>query len=652
MRAAIESSNYVSAPLNPSVPAERIHFNFLDGVRAVAVTLVVLFHFDLLGLPGGFLGVDMFFVISGFLVSDLILRNIASGDFSLLRFFERRIYRILPALYASLILVLFAGYFILLPTDFAQTAVSARASALLIANIHFHDTIEYFNQGSRFWMLLHHWSLSVEEQFYLIFPFLLVVLTALKVPLRLVIPVLLIAAFLYSMSLSHRAPSAAFYLVQARFWEFLVGAQIAVLPRTFTLSRTLAETISAIAIAAILISSRWITDPADLYRLATAIPVAATAAIIWANINTAGTVAGQLLSVGWIRKIGLISYSMYILHWPFILFAQYWAVEPLPVAARIAVLAAMVSASWLSWRYIEQPFRKIPTLDKKSRQLGMLSVAATTAFIVLATSVIIEYKGFESRQSSEVTSALAAQSAYSPERKRCHSNEMGRAVSANEACVLGVTAAPSIAVWGDSHGVELAYALAKAMEPKGRALIQLTSSGCPPVKHYTPLDVPKCAQKNSKNLAYLSHNLEIKFVVIAMSNAYFQNKNSPQLAATILALRQSGKTVILVKAIPRALFNVPHAQARSAYYDRSEQRGSSILARHRSASAAMSAQIAALNPGSDLIIVDPADDFCDGSRCYHLVQDQMLYFDDNHPSLFGAQLIADRIARAIPAAAR
>ncbi len=641
----------MSADLNQKNMA-RQHYDFLDGVRAVAVSLVVLFHFDLLGLPGGFLGVDMFFVISGFLVSDLILRNIASGDFSLLRFFERRVYRILPALYASLILVLLAGYLVLLPSDLAQTAVSARASALLFANIHFHDTIEYFNQGSQFWMLLHHWSLSVEEQFYLIFPFVLVLLAAIKVPLRRIMPVLLVAAFVYSLSLSMRAPSAAFYLVQARFWEFLVGAQIAILPRTIKMPRGFAEAISVAAIAAILVSARWITEPSDVYRLATLVPVAATAALIWANINTPSTRIGQLLSVGWVRKIGLISYSMYILHWPFILFAQYWAVEPLSLFARLAVLAAMVAASWLSWRYIEQPCRIIPTMSTKARRVSIISMVATTALIVLTANWIIANKGFETRQSAEVTAALSGQKAYSPDRIRCHSHETTKSISAEKACVLGAKVPSSIAVWSDSHGVELAYALGKTQGEQGQSVLQLTSSSCPPTLDFNPSSIPNCAQKNRKKLEFLLSNPQIKFVVLGMSNAHFLRANPPQMASAVAALRQAGKTVIIIKAVPLAPFNVPHAAARNAYFDKERQPVPLALINHRKASYVMDNQIAALKKGPDLIVIDPADDFCTNTNCKTFVNGKMLYFDDNHPSVFGANLIAWRITSKIKAAAK
>ncbi len=624
-------------------PAVREHYDFLDGVRAVAVSLVVLFHFELVRLPGGFLGVDMFFVISGFLVSDLILRNLASGNFSLLRFFERRVYRILPALYASLILVLLAGYFLLLPSDLAQTAISARASALLFANINFHSTIEYFNQASQFWMLLHHWSLSVEEQFYLIFPFVLMALSTLKIPLRRIISVSLILAFVYAYTLSLRAPSAAFYLVQARFWEFLVGAQIAVLPRTIKMTRRFAEFISVAAIGIILVGARFIAEPSDLYHLATLVTVAATAGLIWVNINTPSTYIGALLSIGWVRKIGLISYSMYILHWPFILFAQYWAIEPLSQLARLAVLAAMVAASWLSWRYVEQPFRAIPAKTLNVRRTGIFVMAATTVLIVLASNWIIANNGFDKRQSAQVKTALAGQKNFSPDRTRCHSYEMGNAIPAEKACVLGAKVAPSMAVWSDSHGVELAYALGETQIKLGQSVLQLTSSNCPPTLSFSPATIPNCAEKNRQNLKFIKASPQIEYVILVMSNEHFQRSSPPQLAATITALRNSKKKVILVKAFPHAPFNVPHAAARMAYFEKANQTISSSLKQHRNATSQLDAQIEAIDTGSDFIVIDPASDFCDEQSCKSFRSGEMLYFDDNHPSLFAAGMVAKRI---------
>ncbi len=623
----------------------KLHYDFVDGIRALAVTLVVFFHFDLLGLKGGFLGVDMFFVISGFLVSDLILRNIAEGNFSLIRFFERRIYRILPALYVSLILVLLVGYFILLPVDLAQTAVSARASALLFANIHFHDVIEYFNQGSQFWLLLHHWSLSVEEQFYLIFPFVLVVLSALKVRLSRVMPVLLLLAFLYSMSLGKSAPSAAFYFVQARFWEFLVGAQIAILPRTGKLPRWFAETISLMAVAAILFSSTRFAAASDLFGLATAIPVIATGLIIWSNINTGSTLVAKTLSIGWVRKLGLISYSLYIFHWPFIIFAQYWSIEPLSLAWRLVVLSLTIAASWLSWRFIEQPFRKIATMEPRIRRMAIIGVAVTTVLIVSAATWVIDNKGFVENQNANVTASLTAADAFSPDRKKCHSHEMAKAIPVAAACVIGSNTPATIAVWGDSHGVELAKALGDEAAKQQRSVMQLTSSSCPPVLNFEAVNNPNCRTKNDQIFKFLKQNLQIKYVVMAMSNAHITPQNDFELVETISALRRIGKTVVLVAPFPRPPVNVPHARARTYYYHREQSLGSIPLSAHRDATKDIRNKIAKIPHGADFILVDPAADFCSNGECNFSQGHKLLYFDDNHPSIYGASLVAKRIVK-------
>jgi peptidoglycan/LPS O-acetylase OafA/YrhL len=622
----------------------QLHYDFVDGIRAIAVTLVVFFHFDLLGLTGGFLGVDMFFVISGFLVSDLILRNITEKNFSLIRFFERRIYRILPALYVSLILVLLVGYFILLPVDFAQTAVSARASALLFANIHFHSVIEYFNQGSQFWLLLHHWSLSVEEQFYLIFPFVLVVLSALKVRLSGVLPVLLLLTFLYSMSLSTSAPSAAFYFVQARFWEFLVGAQIAILPRAGKLPRWFAETVSSLAVAAILFSSARVAAASDLFGLATAIPVIATGLIIWSNINTSSTLIAKILSISWVRKLGLISYSLYIFHWPFIIFAQYWSIEPLSLAWRLVVLFFTVAASWLSWRFVEQPFRKIATMNARIRRMGITGVAATTFLIVCMTTWIIDNKGFVQTQAANVTASLAAADAISPERARCHSHEMVKAIPVGAACIIGSKVSATIAVWGDSHGVELAKALGDEAANQQRSVMQLTSSSCPPVLNFEAANNPGCRTKNDQVFNFLKHNSRIKYVVLAMSNSYKTDLNEFELEETIAALRRIKKKVILVAPFPRPPVNVPHARARTYYYHREQSIGSIPLSTHRRATKDFRTKVAMIPKGADFVIVDPATDFCKKDKCNFSDGHNLLYFDDNHPSIYGASLVARRIS--------
>ncbi|MFG1393934.1 acyltransferase family protein [Xanthobacter agilis] len=331
----------------------------IDGLRAVAVGSVVLFHggFSLFG--GGFVGVDVFFVISGFLITSIIADDLERGRFSLVDFYDRRIRRILPALFLVLFTTVAIGAFILLPTQMENLAGSLIPATLFYANIHFMGLESYFAPAAEELPLLHLWSLAVEEQFYIVFPLLLFVL--MRVGGRRLAVIGLFAVALVSLVIAQvelqEAPRRAFFLLSSRAWELLVGALIALAPLP-KVPPKVAAGLGALGLGALLIPVFLYNRNTSFPGVAALPPVLGAALLIYSGRHAARGPAARLLALPGLVYVGRISYSLYLWHWPLLAFAFIYrgrALTPL-LAAGIILLAVALSA--LSLRYVEAPLRR------------------------------------------------------------------------------------------------------------------------------------------------------------------------------------------------------------------------------------------------------------------------------------------------------
>ncbi len=328
----------------------------IDGLRAIAVLGVVLHHAGLAALPGGFVGVDVFFVISGFLISRIITDGVADGSFSLAHFYERRARRILPALIAVVALSLVAGYWLLLPDDYENLGQSALATMFFANNVLLTLTSGYWDLAATFKPLLHTWSLGVEEQFYIAFP--LLALLVLRRRPKLFAPMLaggIAISLLLSVSLSARQPDASFYLIHTRAWELLLGALVAwrmpATPQPARVARALAPTGLAMIVGAMLLIDE--TAPYPGWRAL--LPCVGTALIL--RHGAAGGLAQRMLGWGPLVLLGLASYSIYLWHQPLFAFARAMSVTPPSAGLMAALTLATLIIGYASWRWIEQPFR-------------------------------------------------------------------------------------------------------------------------------------------------------------------------------------------------------------------------------------------------------------------------------------------------------
>ena len=333
----------------------------IDGIRAVAVLAVIFYHADVKFFSGGYIGVDIFFVISGYLITTILLRELDENEFSLARFYERRIRRIFPALFAFMTVTLVVSSIFFDANEFQEFSKSLIATTLFSSNILFWTQSGYFEGPSELKPLLHTWSLAVEEQFYIFFPLLLALLARYVRPrLAPALAGITLISFAINIYGLNHDPSGAFYLAHMRVWELLMGSILAtrIIPTKINLhTRNLLG----------LIGLGMISVPVFLYTIDTPFPGAAaiiptfgTVLIIYSG-DESKTFIGRILGFWPIVFIGQISYSLYRWHWPLIVFARYYAIIELKAHETAGVLLAIFILSSLSWRFIETPFRKKPS---------------------------------------------------------------------------------------------------------------------------------------------------------------------------------------------------------------------------------------------------------------------------------------------------
>lgn len=373
----------------------------IDGLRALAIAPVVLYHAGLGLFSGGFVGVDIFFVISGFLITSIIVKELEADEFTLGSFYERRCRRIIPPMAVMAAITAVACWFILLPAEFRDFGRSLAAASTFWANIFFCKGQTYFAADAYSQPLLHTWSLSVEEQFYIVFP--LAMMALFKWHRKRILPFLVIAAaisLMLSALMIDRDQAAVFYLLHFRAWELLLGSITALVPAgpRFSLKTM---TMLGLAGLALLIypifTYSWqmsFPGPAALG------PCLGTAILIHMHRQGLdGSPVGLFLSLNFMTGLGKISYSLYLWHWPLLSLPRYALERPLAAAEILAFVAAAILLSIISWKYIEQPFRQKKLLFKRKQLFG--TALAVIAVLVLSGRVIRSADGFPSRLPAE-----------------------------------------------------------------------------------------------------------------------------------------------------------------------------------------------------------------------------------------------------------
>lgn len=622
----------------------------IDGLRGVAVFSVVLFHFDIALFGGGFAGVDIFFVISGFLITSLIQLEIKAGTFSLPTFYERRIRRIFPALFALLVLVSCLAWTLLLAPDLRQYSLSLAATALLGVNFVFWRTTAYFDSAEEMKPLLHLWSLSLEEQFYLVFPVLLMIVLRLagKRAVWVIIGTALLS-FLGWAFFANSRPSMVFYLPFFRAWELLLGAFIALLPLSARLPHFWRDVLSLLGI--VLIALGLFTPGAETSSPAVSVLLASAGSALLIFCGKGGTsLAGRLLSVRPLLHSGLISYSLYLWHWPLFVLARYYAVRDLTLGEKGLLVLCAILLAILSWRFVERPFRGRSGL--LSRASLFQAAAAATALLVLVGMAGYLTNGMPARFPSRISLLAAQIEEPVPYRDTCFAPSLEAPVT-GRACRLGREGAPAFLLWGDSHALALAPAVDQAAFRSGRTGLLVGKSACPPLMG---MGDTGCRAYNDKVMALLAHYPGIDTVILAGRWTRAAGVNGWSLMPATAALSQAdafgaglertlrellarGIAVKLVRQVPEIGWPVPSAMARTSLYGHDLPASPSLL-EHQMQQGMVSSHLDSLPGRYPAQLLDPAEMLCPAGICLVQQDGRPLYRDHHHLNPHGAALLA------------
>jgi peptidoglycan/LPS O-acetylase OafA/YrhL len=456
----------------------------IEGLRAVAVLPVLLFHggFDRLHgfaiAPGGYVGVDIFFVISGYLVTGLIFKEMTDGSgYSIARFYARRIMRIFPAVFAVYLFCLIAGAMTASSAEMDGIKTTVLSSTFFVSNIYFAGKSGYFDGGLSLNPLLHTWSLSVEEQFYLFLPPILLCLRRLeRAKVVVIVAVAAVVSLIYSQILLNTNPTLAYYDIFARAWELLLGSLVALVgPRQ--VSSRLAHALAIMGIVAITIAVVLYDRDTVFPGTHALLPCVGAVLVIFSG-NGQRTLATRLLELSPVRFVGRISYSLYLWHWPFIVFGKLWFSSRHSVA--IGALLASFLAAYLSWRFIEQPVRRLGGAARRSVVLagGGVGIAAICglAFMADGVNAAVFPPSVETRRLDEFSRTYQAESGMREGQCFLTSRSNDLAHFDAPACIGYRSGRANMLVLGDSHGAEYWSSLDKLLP--GANVMQGTSGGC------------------------------------------------------------------------------------------------------------------------------------------------------------------------------
>jgi len=501
----------------------------IDGLRAVAVSLVVLHHADIGWFPGGYIGVDVFFVISGYLITNIVYNETIAGNFSFSNFYIRRARRLMPALFAVLFVTAIIALLVLMPTDLARFGQSLIWVSLYVGNMFFwREHGGYFGGNAQEAPLLHTWSLAVEEQYYLFWPLVIVIGLKFLKPKHFGVLTLigLVALVVLSEWATRNTIGAAYYLLPTRAFELLVGSALAIywkkLPALGGVINHLTSTIGLVLI----IASALILSPASPFPGINAIyPTLGSALLIYSHNSSSAGIGNRLLSYRPIVFLGLISYSLYLWHWPLFAYAKYMGIEQ-PPTLKFALVGVAGVLAYLSWKYVEQPFRRAhyKSLWSASRSL----VFAPGCVVLIAAAVMIFGNGLPDRFSAELLNMdKALNSASHVERSSCHSASREFDRLPQENCLMGISdriAQPDGLLIGDSHANHLAGFVSVIAKDAGRVIQDYTMDQCPPI-----FDVnwgisegfaERCAKRNELAKSHIT-STNFTHILLAASWPYY-----------------------------------------------------------------------------------------------------------------------------------
>ena len=637
----------------------------IDGLRAIAVLAVVLYHAGFDSLSGGYVGVDIFFVISGYLITSIIVKEINTDSFSISGFYERRFRRILPALLVMVIVTAILGTFLYNPTSLVDLSKSIVATMAFSSNVLFFWESGYFDAASELKPLLHTWSLAVEEQFYIIFPILMLVIAKVaKKNYFLPLISLLILSLSISIVFTREFPTSSFFLLHTRAWEMLIGSLLAlkVIPE---LKHQQVRDITSLVGLSFLVFSILIFDEHTIFPgYAALLPTLGAALLIYSG--NGGSIVGRCLSVKPVVFIGLISYSLYLWHWPLIVFCNYLLVREMSTVETLALLTIILCVSVISWHYIEKPFRtgEIFPLKKQVIQYSVLSslfVAFIGLYVLFQNGLPNRYEWYED------TLTIELQNPSWNKWGECQ-DVYHRVKQGQELCTIGdKTQKSSFLFWGDSHARVLLPAVDNHANKRNVAGKIATQSACPPLLGIERENRLSCNRFNNSVIEYLaaSDNIETVFLSARwalaspgtryksekgssinlndlITNNDMSNSDLFQLGfeRTIAALLKMKKKIVIVGPIPEIGYDVPTINFISQLQGRNlDTLITPTFAEFSARNMFVMSTIDGFSDHQDITITLPSSVLCNLDICMIKVDGKLLYLDDDHLTIHGAMYI-------------
>lgn len=601
----------------------------IDGLRALAVLPILFNHVGLRGFAGGYVGVDIFFVISGFLITSILLRDLDRGHYSLAAFYRRRVLRIFPALFAMLAIVSIVSLPIMMPGEMVRFAKSVLGATFFSSNFVFYFEAGYFDTASHSKPLLHTWSLGIEEQFYILWPLILAfTIKAGRRPMIGAMLCLVFASFLFSLWQVPRDMTGAFYLLPARAWELGLGGLVAVAP-VMRWPRWLREGLAGLGVLLILIAIWRFFPPIAFPGLTALVPCGGTALLL---LFAPGTIVGRLLSLSPMTFVGQISYSLYLWHWPVIVLSQIglFLHPTAPVMAGQIVVSLILAI--LSWRWIERPFRSGWSNVKNSRVLAVGGIAMASATV--AGGVMLMDNGLASRFTpAEQRLASYADQDYEARFRRgtCFIIEATDTFD-RKACLAPDTGKPSILLVGDSMAAHYWPGLVRY---QGQFDIsQATIAGCRP--NIYPVDTDRRCELFFRQMLLNDVRTRKPSVVVLSGN--WQPMDMALLRESLPQLKRAGVPILLLGPVPQYGASLPRLLVSANRLAQPDLVRESLLAQTFD----VDREMAGMAKDAGISYYSPIGQLCKDRRCRTYAKGNIpVQFDYGHLSPAGSALVVD-----------
>lgn len=655
----MQLANPIAAPANSNIHRRSFRYD-IEGLRAVAVLAVVAFHFGVPLIPGGFVGVDVFFVISGYLITGLLLAELeTTGHVDLLRFYGRRARRLLPAALLMTLVTLACGALLLTPSEQLQAAKAAVCSSLYSSNFWFlRQTFDYFAPESGFNPFLHTWSLAVEEQFYLVWPALLLLSGRRKVhPLLLTstIAAVTVASFALSLRQTDVRQPWAFYASPARAWEFGLGGLASLAPVSRWAERSrLAPKLGWVALAAMFASFIVIGEGSRFPGWVALLPVTATALVLVSGANRGGQGPARLLRTAPFQWFGQRSYSIYLWHWPIIVLAAN-IVSPIPVFSYLVCGALTIVLAALSFQLVESPIRRNSWLTMRAVRSVSFGSMLTLAGASAAVAAALFARQFNSQPTQRNILEVTGEASVS-RKLGCL---LGFTETRRAPCNIGVvSASKTVVLFGDSHADQWSTPLANIAKTEGWRVLTYLKSSCsvadiPVYNLRLHRYSPECMAWRSESIASIVALRPDLIIVGEFSRGYVHGPItglgkhavdattwSDGLRKSLIKLRGAGSAVVVLRDTPSPGRDIRRCLERAAW-KRASFAGCDTPRSAGLDAALAKAEEAAAASVPEVRFVDLTPQLCSNATCPAVVNGMIAYRDNNHMSTRFAETLAE-----------